>query len=569
MLRARFRAVPLIRSIGSAGAALVVLTSLPVVASPQLIDAAPEKILSGPFVIPAGSFGAAAVVEADRLLVAAPRDRASGGLTGRLHVWRRTATGYQFELAMTPPNCWSDGSLDGCFFGDVVAAANGVVGVRSGGGDRFGDLSDLGKVHFYDLGSGQIEHIQTLPAPVNTVSGYTRWAFAMDMSGDRMAAGAESYRFAPSADPGGVFVYERNAAGLFEESAFLPPPPLVSTGPFAQETFGNAVALDGDLLAVGNRFTDTGGRVHIYRFDGVDWVPEQTIDCPIQVPGNSPFSFGRSVEIDEETETLAVAHWATSPPVPRSRVWTFQRDPATGRWRETDVLHPVEILTGSSTQSLGSTLGARMRIEEDTLVASAPGEPVNGRRGGAVHVYRRQGLQWELVERLAEPRPTAEMFGFGEGLDLEDGRVVVGSKLYAPSLQNYFETNTGRAYLYELSSGTEVCAGSGGTATLNLLPDDDDPALLTASVYGLSGSGVGLFVVGDPGAQVPFGSGALCVGDPQRISAPIAFGPTTEAIYRDLVHPEPTSPMSFAFQFVYLTGSGPTARGSSSARVLD
>ena len=68
---------------------------------------------------------------------------------------------------------------------------------------------------------------------------------------------------------------------------------------------------------------------------------------------------------------------------------------------------------------------------------------------------------------------------------------------------------------------------------------------------------------------MPFGTGALCVGSPRRISSPQAFGYEQSTLYASLEHPDPSAPTSTAFQFVYSRRDGVFPGGASSARVVD
>ena len=105
--------------------------------------------------------------------------------------------------------------------------------------------------------------------------------------------------------------------------------------------------------------------------------------------------------------------------------------------------------------------------------------------------------------------------------------------------------------------------------SLNVCFDSGQEAVFTASASGMLLPGTGVFVGGTAAPPMPFGSGALCIGRPMRLSPPISFSFGQQAVIARLEHPWPHSGTSFGVQFVYSTPGGVFPGGASVARILD
>ena len=91
-----------------------------------------------------------------------------------------------------------------------------------------------------------------------------------------------------------VHVYRRGAGGWAREAVLQAPAGQIDVG------YGTAVAVEGDLIAVGasRRLINDRGAVYIYRFDGSSWSAEATIEAGFQYPDILGFRLGAAVDID-------------------------------------------------------------------------------------------------------------------------------------------------------------------------------------------------------------------------------------------------------------------------------
>ncbi len=115
---------------------------------------------------------------------------------------------------------------------------------------------------------------------------------SVDIDGDTILVGAQLSNIVPSgSDAGAVVVFERSGQTWSQETILV-----ASDGAFAHR-FGGAVAIDGDLVAVGRSQSGAAlnaGVVYVFRRTGSVWNEEARLDpSDPQVGGN----LGRAVEV--------------------------------------------------------------------------------------------------------------------------------------------------------------------------------------------------------------------------------------------------------------------------------
>jgi hypothetical protein len=95
-------------------------------------------------------------------------------------------------------------------------------------------------------------------------------------------------------------------------------------------------------------------------------------------------------------------------------VYVFEREPGGG-------VSEQARLTGPAVEGAG--FGSCVALDGELMVV---GSPYDDATSGAVHVFRRSGDRWNLVQRITHPQP-ALFNEFGIALDLLDGRLAVGA----------------------------------------------------------------------------------------------------------------------------------------------
>lgn len=222
----------------------------------------------------------------------------------------------------------------------------------------------------------------------------------------------------------------------------------------AGDDFGNAVAISGDIIAIGARYEDssatgingneaandrgTSGAVYVYVRNGDTWKKEAYIKA-----SNTDYNdqFGTSVAIDgntlvvgapgEDNRSNAINGMQNDEGSTDSgAVYVFVRD-AMGKWSQQSYIKPSN--TGDNDQ-----FGTAVAISGDTIVVGAPFEDSNatgigndqGNNGeadsGAVYVFIRFGSTWQQ-EAYIKSSNTDSTDQFGASVAIWGDTLAVGA----------------------------------------------------------------------------------------------------------------------------------------------
>src|SRR5688572_18815459 len=95
-------------------------------------------------------------------------------------------------------------------------------------------------------------------------------------------------------EPGSAYVFERNAQGLWQETAKL-------TGTNPADAFGFDVAVDGNVIAVGEVFYE---RVHVFEKQGSSWVRTAVLG----LAPSSTIATGNGYSVAVHGDLIAISH---------------------------------------------------------------------------------------------------------------------------------------------------------------------------------------------------------------------------------------------------------------------
>src|SRR5688572_13252803 len=250
---------------------------------------------------------------------------------------------------------------------DRFGGAMALDGDRLAVGAPFDDspLADAGSVYLFERNKGGPERwgqVAKLTASDAGSSSYVGASVALD--GNTAVAGA------PLADDfeGAAYIFERQADGQWTQTAKLTRPPDPET-----DTFGDSVAIEGDTVFVGSEFDNEKGSL-----TGAVWVFERHAAGPPQwrlvakLTAQSPTPdarFGNALAVDGGI--LAVgAYKDREKALQAGAIHIFERD-GNGAWVEVAKLM-------ASDADLGDLLGREaVAISGWTVVAGAP-EKANG-----------------------------------------------------------------------------------------------------------------------------------------------------------------------------------------------
>ncbi|MEQ1749857.1 MAG: choice-of-anchor D domain-containing protein, partial [Prosthecobacter sp.] len=401
--------------------------------------------------------GSSVAVDGDYTVVGAPLDDIGGQNAGVVKVFHST-TGTLLFLLPNPSPALNDQ------FGYSVA----ISGTRVVVGANLDDTgaTDAGSAYVYDLASG------TPTVPVHTLnkpSPAAGEAFGISVAilGTRVVVGADKDDTGAT-DAGSVHVYD-----LGSGTPTVPVLTLNNPAPAAGAFFGNAVALGGTRLVVGApQSGGSSGSGDVYAYDlssGTPSVPVATLPAPAPTIG-SVYGFGRSVGISG-TRIIVGAPYANEGNLRTGNVYAYDLSSGTPT---VPVLSLFE-----SPRTRNSFFGNGVAITGTRLIVGALGTT-------KTYVYDvTSGTPAVPAHTLNTP---AASDNFGYAVAISGTRVAVG----APS-DDTEATNAGRAYGYDLSSGTPTVP----VATY------DDPSPASGDTFGRSVAVSGtLMVVGAPLADI-------------------------------------------------------------------
>ena len=329
----------------------------------------------------------------------------SGGLD--IVVDDATAT---YPLVIDPYVARTVQSLTASGWAVDVSGTTLVVGATY---DELPGVSHPGTARVYVPSGGVMVEQAMLSAADPTPESF--FGIAVAISGDTIAVGCtHGWDDAGNPDVGAVYVFVRSGttwtqqAKLFESSG----------GPL--KSYGYSLSLQGDTLAVGARWDDhdgltNAGAVYVYTRSGTTWTLQQKVTAS---DADNYDTFGFAVALSNDT--LAVGSYLRDHvPVPdQGAVYVYTRTGAT--WTEQAVLEGVA-------RGVSEELGYSVALESDTLIAGAPGYDSGGitDRGGA-RVFTRSGPTWaESALILAPDSVTGDRMG--DSVALESGTVLVGA----------------------------------------------------------------------------------------------------------------------------------------------
>jgi hypothetical protein len=363
------------------------------------------------------AFGSSVVISGDTLAVGDPYDDQNGAEAGSVTIYQSDPAGRWSEISRLTP-------LDaeaGIQFGRNVALSGDLLVVGAPYDSDFGLRS--GSVYIFERNPLE-PGIWTQAAKLTASDAYTNdqfgWAVAVD--GDTVVIGANTKVYG-----GRVYIFERDAGGpgQWGQTAQLNPDP-----PGFQACFGEAVDLDGDLLAIGAYGGgDYAGYVYVFqRQPGSDqW---QRLTRFRSADTYAYYYFGYTVALDNWT-ILAGAPGADGL---TGAAYIFTADPAQpDTWIERAQLRPSD--------------GAMQDYFSLSLALSGDfawiGAPMHASATGAVYLYGRdQGepnLWEEVTPLLGDDSSQGDQFGYWTSID--GNLAVAGAPGRLPS---------GSAYVFNL-----------------------------------------------------------------------------------------------------------------------
>ena len=215
----------------------------------------------------------------------------------------------------------------------------------------------------------------------------------------------------PPNRPGAVHVFVRDGDGWRESAAVAPEDGEIGAG------FGEALAVSGDLLAVGAP-REGSGHIYMFRRSGDAWTLEGRVDWPGATPGAA---LGTSIATNGDV----VMAGAPEQNGGRGAVVVYRR--GEDGWVQAGVLE-------GEGAAEGGRFGASLSVEAGVAAVGAPGGALSLLPGpqpellpGAVFVFETVGGAWHQSAVLTPPDPGPASMGWSTVV--EDGHVYAAAPL--------------------------------------------------------------------------------------------------------------------------------------------
>lgn len=348
------------------------------------------------------SFGWAVAIDGDLAVAGAFQDDDNGADAGAAYVLRRRGGAWVEEQKLLA----SDGS-PGDNFGFAVAAGAGAILIGASLDDDDGNASGSLYAFRHD-GSSWVEEQKLLPS--DGAAGVVFGA-RVAMSGGVAIVGALGADDQGS-DSGAAYVFRQVGSTWVEEQK------LLAGGGTADDLFGNAVAIDGDVAIVGAYAADGAvpgaGAAYVFRRSGSTWTEEQKL---VAADGAASDYFGYSVAIDGSL-ALVGASGDDDATTNAGSVHEFLHDGST--WSA-----GARLLASIATPNDG--LGGAIALSGPMAVigASHAATPISA--AGAAFAFRRSSRAWLETQVLTDLQGGGANDAFGISVAAEGGTALVGA----------------------------------------------------------------------------------------------------------------------------------------------
>lgn len=251
---------------------------------------------------------------------------------------------------------------------------------------------------------------------------------AISVDGDTMVVGGTSTR-----------VFTRSGDNWTQQAVLTNP--IGTTG----DLFGYPASVSGNTIVIGAQNDSVkgagSGAAYVFTRSGDTWTYQARLQASNAAAADH---FGANVAVDGDTIMVGAA-WGDSPQVTDSgAVYVFTRNG--DNWSQTALLAAPDAAGGT-------TFGAPIALQGDTLVVGARRSTPLGTYSGAAYVFTRSGDTWADGVRLKPSNGRARQF-FGYSVSLDGDTIVVG----APGDATY--SVPGSAYVFVKQDAAWVQQGS-------------------------------------------------------------------------------------------------------------
>lgn len=297
-----------------------------------------------------------------------------------------------------------------------VSGDTAVVGVP---GDDSQTTLDSGSAYVFVRDGANWDYQATLVAVDATKA--DSFGYSVDISGDTVVVGSIYSDVGASSNQGAAYVFVREG-DLWTQQA-----KLVASDGAAGDQFGNDVSIDQDTVAVG-AYQDTSGTlqkqgsVYVFHRMGSTWTQQQKL---VGLGLSAFATFGNAVALDDDQLAVGAPGQTVGDQESQGAVYCFTRSGT--EWTQQAMLLAVG---GLSLDQLGWDVA----LHRGTLLAGAPGRKLgSGFADGAAYVFAQDAGGWYPQDLLAVTTGADPYFGRSVGLSGDVAVVGAMAGIYSAS----------------------------------------------------------------------------------------------------------------------------------------
>lgn len=431
---------------------------------------------------PNDRYGWSVAIDADTVVVGALNDQVGmNALQGSAYVFKQNVGGLnnwgQVKRIVSP-----DGAADDQFGRSV--AISGDTAIVGAAGDDVAGAFNQGSAQVFESGGGTWNQQAFLSQPPPTNCGTDdNYGFAVAIGGDTAVISATADDVGVNSNQGSVYVLERNYGG---QGSWGLVGILTASDGASNDTFGNSVAIDGDIVIVGAANNATGtdtsqGAAYIYERNNGGPNNFGAVKKLVASDGAALDVFGWSVSISGDTAVVGAYYGANVRP---GAAYIFrQNSGGADNWGQIRKL-------SASDGATGDNFGWSVGISGDTVLVGSRSDSVGANSAqGSVYVYERNAggsNNWGEFKKITAA-DGALGDHFGTSVSISGNAAIVGANT------DDIGTNVdqGSAYIFERNTG-----GPNNWGQVKKLIDS------TGETQGYFGSAVGIsgdtVIVGSP-----------------------------------------------------------------------
>lgn len=321
-------------------------------------------------------FGSAVAISGDTVVIGAlGKQVGTNRQQGQSYVFVRSGSSWSEQAILVDT---AGGGVNDQFGNSVSVRGNtAVVGAR---GKTIGTKMEQGQAYVY-VRSGTSWAQQAILVDSATGAAFDAFANSVALSGDTIVVGAPYRSYGTHYSQGQVYVYVRSGTAWSQQALLVD----AAAGEM-NDTFGQAVALDGDTVLVGAPGKGVATHVHqgqayVYARTGISWTQQAVL---VDTAAGTDFdACGFSVAVLGDAAVVAAYSKTVGASSEQGQAYTFIRSGTT--WAQQDVLADAAGETGDS-------FGFAVAMSGKLALIGAPGKRIGmNRYQGQVYVFQQPG----------------------------------------------------------------------------------------------------------------------------------------------------------------------------------